>query len=446
MTNIEQLLTYLNLDEFINIFLYQLDEEKFKYYTNGKFTETPIPDFIKKYLLNEKVSLYFFRKNKDIITFYFFRIEIQNKRYVLIVQDNREGKYLNKFIATIFDNLIELKNEIVQTNKEIDFLRDELSICEKELATREQEKSRLEETLASKESLIESLEESVNILKKSRQKMLKLIDGFNLPFFSMDLHYDINNVNLAAGKFAGETNLPRLVGGKCFKMIYNLSDKCPWCKIDQIRAEKNCIKQHITIERDGEKYTYEQNMFPIFDQEGNLIEVGEYIHDITEQYQLIDSLRKSEIELSEISKKNIENINEISSLKKAYEELLDAYDKAKTKISKMTNVLNTIMQQDTVNELLRLRAEKKELEIKLSKALTTIKNYAKRYEEQAIKQNETAKKTFYSIERLFNIINNKKRIEDEEIKKVFDFLSGQILYIKNMLEKKEDNNEPKSSN
>ncbi len=446
MLDIEQLLTYLNLEEFTNIFLYYQDEDLFKYYNNGKFSTTEIPEFLKRYLLNDKVSLYFFRKNKEIITFYFFRMNLQNKHYVLIIQDLKDGQYLNKFIGTMLENLSELRNEVVQLNKEIDFLRDELSVCEKDLAENEQKNNKLSELLASKETLIESLEESVTILKKSRQKMLKLIDGFNMPFFSMDLNYDLNNVNLAAGKFAGETHLPRLVGGKCFKMIYNFSEQCSWCKYEEIKQEKKCVKQHIHYERDGVKYVFEQNMFPIFDQEGNLIEVGEYLNDITSQYELLESLKKSEQELVQVSKKNVESINEISVLKKAYEDLSAEYEKASAKISKMNAVLSTLLQQDTMNELLKLRAEKKELEIKLSKALTTIKNYTKKHQENTEQLESMAKKSIYSIERLFNIISNKKKIDDEELKKVFDFLSGQILYIKQIIEKQEENNESKSSN
>ncbi|MGC8769279.1 PAS domain-containing protein [Calditerrivibrio sp.] len=446
MIDIEQLLAYLNLEEFTNIFVYYQDEAIFRYYSNGRFVNTEIPDFLKRHLLNDSISLYLFRKNNNILTFYFFRLNIQNKQVVVIIQDSKDGKYLNKFISSLFENLWELKVGAVQLNKEIDFLRDELNVCEKELNEKEQEVNRLNELLSAKETLLESLEESVSILKRSRQKMLKLIDGFNMPFFSMDTIYDLNNVNLAAGKFAGETNLPRLVGGKCFKMIYNFPEPCKWCKYEEIKQTKNCVKQHIHYEKDGVKFVFEQSMFPIFDQEGNLIEVGEYINDITHQYEILESLRKSEQELVHISRKNIESINEIGALKKAYEDLSNEYENAKAKIAKLTSVLNTLVQQDTVNELLKLRGEKKELEIKLVKALTTIKNFTRKHEENESKIESMAKKSLYSMERLLNIINNKKKIDDEELKKVFDFLSGQILYIKQIIEKQEEKDESKSSN
>jgi len=446
MLEIEQMLTYINLDEFTNIFLYYKDEGIFKYYNNGKFSNTDVPEFLKRYLLDEKVSLYFFRRDNEIITFYFFRLTVQNKNYVIIIQDLKDGIYLNKFISSMVENLWELKNEVGQLNKEISFLREELNVCEKDLAEKEQEKSRLSELVDSKEALLESLEQSVAILKKSRQKMLKLIDGFNMPFFSMDTEYDLNNVNLSAGKFAGEINLPRLVGGKCFKMIFNFSEPCSWCRYSEIKETKQCIKQHIHYEKDGKMYVFEQNMFPIFDQKGDLIEVGEYLNDITSQYELLESLKRSEQELVQISKKNLESINEIGELKKAYEDLVAAYEKAQTKISKMNSVLNTLMQQDTINELINLRAEKKELEIKLAKALTTIQNFSRKHDEQKESLLAIAKKSIYSIDRLCNIISNRKKIDDEELKKVFDFLSRQVLYLKRIIDnKQEENNESKSS-
>ncbi|MCA1926881.1 MAG: PAS domain-containing protein, partial [Calditerrivibrio sp.] len=280
----------------------------------------------------------------------------------------------------------------------------------------------------------------------SRQKMLKLIDGFDMPFFSMDLSYDITNVNKTLGKFLAEDNLPRLVGNKCYKIVYNFSEPCPWCKIPEIIEKRDDIKQHITLEKDGRKIIFEQTIYPIFDNDGVVVEFGEYLNDITEQYNMLDAIRKSEKELSVISKKNVETISEINTIRKAYNELSDAYEKAKDRIEKMTNVLNRILQQDTVNELLALRSQNKELEVKLHKALTTIKNYSKKHLDSSNKMDEMAKKSIYSIDRLYNIINNKKKIEDEELKKVFEFLGTQILYIKNIIEKKEENDELKSSN
>jgi len=104
------------------------------------------------------------------------------------------------------------------------------------------------------------------------------------------------------------------------------------------------------------------------------------------------------------------------------------------------------MQQDTINELINLRAEKKELEIKLAKALTTIQNFFRKHDEQKESLLAIAKKSVYSIDRLCNIISNRKTIEDEELKKVFDFLRGQVLYLKQIIDnRQEENNESKSS-
>lgn len=436
MIQIEQILTYLGFEEFTNLFVYFQDEKKFKYFNNGKFVETKVPDLLTKYLYDEKCSFHVFRKEHEILLFYFFRIEIYNAKYVIILQDNNEGEYLNKFVSVIFENLMELKGEVVQLNKEIDFLRDELSVCEKELAIKDNEKRRLEDELNNKISTIESLTDSVNILRKSRQKMLKLIDGFNMPFFSMDLSYDITNVNRALGNFVDENNLPRLVGSKCYKIVFNNSEPCSWCKFKEVAETKAPVKQHISTDKNGKKMVFEQTLYPIFDENGVIIEYGEYLNDISEQYELINSLKISEEKLSTITKKNLEKISEINELKKAYYELSDEYEKAKDKISKISKVLNTLLQQDTINELLELRTRNKELEIKLNKALTTIQNYTKKHDEYRDKMEELSKKSVYSIERLYNIISNKKTIEDEELKKVFDFLGSQILYIKNMLEKK----------
>jgi len=83
-------------------------------------------------------------------------------------------------------------------------------------------------------------------------------------------------------------------------------EPCLWCKIDEVKKTGDEVRQHITIEKEGKKYVFEQTIYPIADADGNIVEFGEYINDITEQYALFDTLKKSEEELSLISQQNLE--------------------------------------------------------------------------------------------------------------------------------------------
>jgi predicted nucleic acid-binding Zn-ribbon protein len=444
--DVEKLLLELRLEAGMDLFLYDKTDKSFKYLDQNRFVEASIPQTLEKYINDGKTFLRSFKMNDELVVFYLFRLDFLDRKYVLVVKDSRDGINTNMLFNTIFNKLIEVRGELEQLAKEIDFLRDELSVCEKELSEKEKEKQKAEEALLSKEALIEDLETSVSVLQKSRKKMLKLIDGFCMPFFSIDEAYDLININKSLGKFCGEEALPKLVGNKCYKIVYNQPEPCPWCKIDEVKKTGDEFKQHITIEKDGKKYVFEQTIYPIADVDGNIVEFGEYINDITEHYELFDTLKKSEKELSLINQQNLEKIDEINTLKKAYSELSEAYERQKDKLSKLSNLLKSLTQQDSVNELISLRSQNKELEIKLQKALVTVRNYLKKDDENKEKLESLAKKSIYSIDRLYNIIGKRKNIDDEELKKVFDFLGGQIQYIKNMLEQKEESNELKSSN
>jgi len=58
---------------------------------------------------------------------------------------------------------------------------------------------------------------------------------------------------------------------------------------------------------------------------------------------------------------------------------------------------------------------------------------------------DLAKRSVFAIERMTNIISNRKKIEDKDLKNIFNFINGQIDSLKNMLNKKEEENGSESS-
>jgi len=427
-------------------FILEKDSNNFYYFNKQEFQKYKIPDTIENNLNRDDITVSFFKKDNRIFIFYFLRVTIDNTKLVFVFQDDNKRNQ----VVTFLQGLLEFSSlkfaDLNQLEKEIEFLREELEECEKEVTILDDKRVDYEEEISSKNIEIESLTESVNVLKNSRQKMLKLIDGLNNPLFSIDMEYELVNINRAVGDFVGNSNLPQFIGSKCYKMIYNFEDVCAWCPLSKVIAEKEPHNQHVNVSMNGKEHIFEQVMYPIFDKDGNVIEAGEFLNDITEQYNLVKSLEKSQEKMKKISKDRINSLNEVNSIKKAYDELYTEYEKSQIQIKKLNKTLEKILQQDSTKEFLQLKNENKELKMKVDKLSKIVANYKNLMEKDSTRMDDLTKRSLYAIERMTNIISKRKKIEDEDLKNIFNFINTQIDSLKNMLNKKEENNGSESSN
>jgi endonuclease III len=101
--------------------------------------------------------------------------------------------------------------------------------------------------------------------------------------------------------------------------------------------------------------------------------------------------------------------------------------------------MQKLLEQNTVAELLSLKSENKDLKNKVERLTTGLVNYKKllNVEEKNIK--EAIKKFTYSVERLTNVIDKKKKIEDKELKDIYNFLISQMEQLKKYINKEEEN-------
>lgn len=428
------------------LFVFEVKTEKFYHIENGDLETLSIPETIKDNLYKEDVSVSFFRKNSKILIFYFLRVYFDNTKLVFVIQDDSKR---NK-ISSVLKGLIEFSSisltDLNQIEKEVELLREELSECEKEVTFLDDKRIKHEEEISSKNLEIDSLSESVNVLRYSREKMLKLIDGLNSPLFSMDMEYELVNINKAVGDFVDNDNLPQFIGCKCYKMIFNFDGPCDWCPVEKVLESKQNHKQHIHVESGEKEYTLEQVIYPIFDTEGNIVEVGEFLNDITEQYTLVKSLEKSQEKVKKISKDRINSLHEVNSIKKEYNDLYAEYEKIQASNKKLSKTLEKILEQDSTKELLQLRSENKDLRTKVGQLRDSINNYKELTEQDSGRVNDLTKRSLFAIERMTNIINNRKKIEDKDLKNIFNFINGQIDYLKDLVNKKEENDDSESSN
>jgi DNA repair exonuclease SbcCD ATPase subunit len=261
----------------------------------------------------------------------------------------------------------------------------------------------------------------------------------------VDLNYELLNVNKSVSDFTGEKDLPKFIGSKCFKLVFNNESICEWCRVNDVIEKKKSICQHIKINKDGKELVYEHTMYPIFDENGEVIEIGEYLNDITEQYNLVENLKKSREQIHKISREKIQSINEISSLRAEYNSLLEMYEEAQSKIQKLSIALQKVLEQSTVNEVLKLKSENKNLKSRIDRLENSVENYKKLIDNENSKLSESIVKSVYSLERLINMVDKKKKIEDKDLKNIHDFLNNEVNLLKKYIKSKEESTDGNKS-
>lgn len=420
------------------------ESDNFYTFFNGEKVNTSIPQVVVD-IVRENKTFKIFKQNNELVYIFVIPVIIDNLECKLIIKDKNDYSGILQTVSILVNHLYLISFSERNLAREVDLLREELEECEKELSEVYEKYSNLEEQISKKNYEIEGLEESVKILRNSREKMLKLIDGLDIPLFSIDMDYELINVNKDVLNFTGEKDFPRFIGSKCYKIIFKNDNICEWCKVDEIKETKSPVYQHITIEKGDKRFVYEHTMYPIFDKNGEVIEFGEYLSDITEQYDLIENLKKSKEQIFKISKEKLQSIKETSSLRAEYENLLNAYENSQTKINKLSLVLQKILSQSTVEEVLRLKSENKHLRAKMERLENAVENYKRLKSDESGKLAESIKKSLYSLERFINIVDKRKKIEDKDLQNIHEFVINQINMLKKYLNiNKEENNGDKS--
>lgn len=420
------------------------NEQDFYTFYNGAYKKTWVPDFVSEVINSTKTVNVFLEKGSKIYVLS-VAIYIEETKFTIIFKDNNEFSNLSLFLKVLIESLYTTDFDLSHTSREIEMLREEFSACERELVDYQSKFFMTEEKLSNKNLELEGYIESVNVLRKSRTKMLKLIDGIQIPLFSVDNNFELINVNRAVGVFTGEEKLSHFIGCKCFRLIFAQESICPWCRFEDVITSKSSIVQHINISKKDKEQIYEHVMFPIFDDSGEVTEVGESLNDITENYELIENLKQTKDQIISMSKDKINSINEINLLKNEFERLNDAYELSKEKVNKLSVALQKIMEQSNVKEFLALKNENLGLKRELKKCYDIISNYRNAEQKKQAEVLEISRRSAYSVERLVNIIDKRKTISDADLTKVFDILKFQIEEIKNKLNK-EDTNDYKGSN
>jgi PAS domain S-box-containing protein len=130
----------------------------------------------------------------------------------------------------------------------------------------------------------------------ARQKQLleNTLESLTHPFYVIDANdYSIKVANSAARALgaSGATTCHAL-SHKRDTPCDSAEHRCPL--VDVKKTKKPCIVEHVHEDAEGNPRIMEVNGYPIFDDDGNVVQMIEYSIDITERKEFEEQLRKSE--------------------------------------------------------------------------------------------------------------------------------------------------------
>lgn len=361
----------------------------------GKAESKPAPANMLEHLQNEDVFYQSFKKGDTFMYFYFLRISVSGDKAVVMINSDKERKNLHNVTNSLHEHMREL-----ETSLQIE---------------------------------LNEANESVQILRRSRQKMLKLLDGLVMPLFSVTTDFDILNVNKELADLLDIPNIPSILNKKCYEVIHGRTEPCEFCRMNEILNGEQTGGQVVELDFDGKHYYFEHHMFPIYSQTGEMDEIGEFMIDVSENYKHLESIEQYKEKVKNIQKAEVDKMNEIGELKRAYKDLSRNYDDMFSKNKKMSRALERLMADNNVNELVKLRQESRDVKNKLVRSATALKNFQHALELQQEKYADLSKKTVYQLERLINTVNKKSMITDNDVKMILKTINEDMKDIKKNL-------------
>jgi len=121
-----------------------------------------------------------------------------------------------------------------------------------------------------------------------------VIDSFSHPFVVINIEdYTIKLANSAAAT----GNIPETT--TCYSLMHRRNKPCDGqegtCLLEEVeKSKKSITTEHVHYSEDGSPRNIEVHAYPVVDEEGNLVQVIEYLLDITERKKAGQVVRESE--------------------------------------------------------------------------------------------------------------------------------------------------------
>ncbi|MEW6411962.1 MAG: PAS domain S-box protein [Candidatus Zixiibacteriota bacterium] len=112
-----------------------------------------------------------------------------------------------------------------------------------------------------------------------------VLDSLTYPFYVLDASdFTIQVANRASGANPSERSIT------CYELSHGRTSPCTStehpCPLQRVKEErKPCVVEHVHLDRNGNERYHEVHGYPVFDDEGKVVQVIEYMLDITDRKQ-----------------------------------------------------------------------------------------------------------------------------------------------------------------
>ncbi len=137
-------------------------------------------------------------------------------------------------------------------------------------------------------------------LKQRNEFLSNIIESLSHPFYVIDVNdYMIKMANYATiGRSSEEITT-------CYALTHKIDKPCGCeehrCPLEETKKTKKPVTlEHIHYDKDGNVRNVEVHAYPIFDGEGNVVQIIEYCLDITERKRIESKLKQNENMLRQI--------------------------------------------------------------------------------------------------------------------------------------------------
>ncbi|UCG61525.1 MAG: PAS domain S-box protein [Candidatus Zixiibacteriota bacterium] len=151
-------------------------------------------------------------------------------------------------------------------------------------------------------------------IKRHGRFLGSILDSLTYPFYVLDARdYTIRMANTTSGADLSTGSL------KCYQLTHQRESPCSSeshpCPVDTVRRTgSHCVVEHIHFDRNGDRRYHEVHGYPLTDESGEVVQVIEYMFDITER-------KLTEHKLGELAAFPANNPNVVMSLNSSGEVL-----------------------------------------------------------------------------------------------------------------------------